>query len=360
MISLSDAAAGVLTGSHLYHVRVQSWLGGDLLADNIPVVAGGEEVDRTLRVPERVSLAVPRLDAGTSYAPTADTSPLAATGQRLSVLLGVGLGNGAIEWFERGNFVITDSRADGDMVSVEAAGLLWLIDEARLASPYQPSGTLASTLRGLLEPALTVVVDAGLTDRSAPSGINWDEDRLGAVLELLTAWPADAYVTEAGYLSVVPATDSTTSVLALTDGTGGTVMRWSGQSSREGAYSAVVARGTAGDGGQVQGVAYDTSAGSLRYGGPFNPLPVPYFYASPLLTTVAQCQAAAASRLATLRRSSARRITATMVTHPGLQVGDAVTATSQALGLTDQLCIVETLSLPYVPGEMTCTLRVVG
>jgi len=359
MITLSDEATSVLTGSFTYYRRVQSWLGGDLLADDVPVVDGEEEIDRTLRVPERVTLTVPRLDRGVSYAPTEATSPLAAYGQRLVVLLGIGLGNGAIDWFQRGAYVITDSSADGDAVQVQAAGLLWLIDEARLVSPYQPTGGLVSTLRGLLEPALTVVVDSGLDDRSVPSGVNYDEDRLGAVYELLTAWPAEAHVTEQGYLSVAPAADSSTPVLTLTDGTGGTVMTWSGESTRDGAYSAVVARGTASDGGQLQGVAYDATSGPVRYDGPFNPLPVPFFYQSPLLTTVAQCQAAASSRLATLRRSSARRITATMVLHPGLQAGDAVTATSSALGLAGQVCIVERLSLPYVPGEMRVTLRVV-
>lgn len=357
MITLSADATSVLTRSFRYYVNVQSWLGDVMLSDDVPIVDGGEDVDRTLRVPERVTLTVPRTDRGTTYDPVEADSPLAAYGQHLVVSLGLDIGNGAVEWFQRGEYVITDSQAEGDAVQVEAAGLLQLIDEARLASPFQPSGTLVSTLRALVEPALTVNVDAALTDRAVPSGMNWDEDRLGAVLEVLDAWPADAYVTADGYLSVVPASDSSTSVLSLTDGTGGTVMRWAGESTRDGCYNAVVARGTASDGGQVQGVAYDNTSGPLVYGGAFNPLPVPFFFESPLLTTVAQCNDAANTRLRTLRRQSARKITATCVPHPGLQVGDAVRVTGR--GLVNHLCIVERLALPYTPAEMALTLRVV-
>jgi hypothetical protein len=227
-------------------------------------------------------------------------------------------------------------------------GLLALIDEARLVSPYQPSGTLASTLRGLVEPALTVAVDASVVDRAVPAGINYDEDRLGAVTELLDAWPADAYVDPAGVLQVIPATQSTTPVLALTDGAGGTVIRASGGSTRDGAYNVVVAKGTAADGGQVQGVAYDLSGGPKTYGGPFSPLPVPYYYASPLLTSVGECAAAAATVLARLRRATARQFTVDMHPHPGLQQGDVVSVTTEEVRAL--LCTVETLTLPYLAG----------
>jgi hypothetical protein len=359
MISLSAEATSALTRSFTYRVRVQSWLGETLLDDDIPVAAGREEIDRTLRIPERVTLTVPRLDRGTTYDPVNADDPLAAFGQHLTVSLGIGLGNGQTEWFQRGEYLISQASTSGDAVEVEAVGLLALVDEARLVSPYQPTGTLASTLRGLVEPALTVNIDAGLTDRAVPAGMNWDEDRLGAVLELLDAWPADASVTSDGYLSVIPATDPTSSVLALTDGQGGTVLHWAGVSTRDSAYTAVVARGTAADGGLLQGVAYDQTGGPLSSGGAFNPLPVPFFYASPLLTTVAQCNAAARTVLARLRRTSAPKVTAEMVPNPALLTGDGVSATGR--GLDGQLCVLEaySLSLTADGGSATATLRVI-
>jgi hypothetical protein len=355
MITASDTLASVLQRSFTYRVRVQSWLGDTLLSDDVPVSAGREEVDRSLRIPERVTLTVPRRKNGIDWTPIADDHPLAANGQRLHVELGVDIGGGQTEWLPRGWFVIQDSDTDDDSVTVNAVGLLTLVDEARLVSPFQPSGTLASTLRGLIEPALTVVVDAALTDRAVPANINYDEDRLQAALDLIDAWPADAYVTEDGYLSVIPADQSLTPVLTLTDGTGGTVITATGSSTRDGGYNAVVARGTASDGTQVQGVAY-LATGPKTYGGQFNPLPVPFFYSSPLLTTVAQCNAAARTVLARLARTSSQAFTVTMVPDPRVQAGDVVSITADPY--TGLLCSVEALSLPYTAAEGAMTLTV--
>lgn len=358
MITLSSSATSVLTRSYTYRIMVESWLGNELLADDVPVSVASEEGNRIDRVPERVTFTIPRLDRGESWSPVTNDHPLAANGQRLRVQLGIDIGNGVTEWFQRGWFVITNAKTEGDAVSVEAAGLLWLVDEARLVSPYQPSGTLVSTLRGLVEPALTVVVDSALSDRSVPSGINYDEDRLGAVLDLLDAWPAEARVTEDGYLLVEPTTAPTTADLSLTNGTGGTIIRASGGSTREDAYNCVVARGTASDGGQVQGVAYANGAKSVS--GPFNPLPVPFFFASPLLTTVAQCNTAAQKIITRKERETALEFQVEMVPHPGLQVGDAVSLTTD--DHTDLLCTVEALTLPYTPdgGPQTLTVRSVS
>ncbi|WP_435589812.1 DUF5047 domain-containing protein [Micromonospora aurantiaca (nom. illeg.)] len=355
MIALSEQALSVLTRSWRPKLAVESWLGEQLLADDIPVHTAAEDTDRSLRVPERITLTVPRLDRGVNWSPTVDEHPLAANGQRLRVQLGVELAGGQVEWFQRGWFVVQESTVDGDDVSVAAVGLLTLVDEARLVSPYQPSGTLVSTLRGLVEPALTVVIEAGLTDRAVPAGINYDEDRLGAVTELLDAWGADAAVTEDGFLSVFPMGPSLTPVLDLTDRPGGTLIQASGESTRQDAFNVVVARGTAADGGQVQGVAYDYTS-AKRYGGDFNPLPVPFYFPSPLLTTVAQCTTAAQTVLSRKRRTTSREFTVTTVPHPGLQAGDTVAVTSGAD--VDLPCVVEALRLPYTPGGGSQTLKV--
>lgn len=355
MITLSAEALSVLSRSYQLRMAVESWRGEELLADDVPVDAASEETDRSLRVAERVTLSVPRLYRGESWSPVTDDHPLAANGQRLRVQLGVELAGGEVEWFQRGWFLVQDSAVDGDIVTVNAVGLLALIEEARLVSPYQPSGTLLSTLRGLVEPALTVVVDPALTDRAVPAGINYDEDRIGAVMELLDAWGADAAVTASGYLSVFPMGPSLTPVLSLTNGAGGTIIQATGASTRDGAYNVVVARGTAADGGQVQGVAYDHT-GPKAYGGPFNPLPVPFYFESPLLTTVAQCTTAARTVLARRRRSNAREFTVTTVPHPGLQAGDTVSVTTD--DFTDLPCAVETLGLPYTAGGGAQTLTV--
>ncbi|WAZ20160.1 DUF5047 domain-containing protein [Streptomyces cinnabarinus] len=355
MLEMSDAALAIVQGSFTMAVRGEVWRDGELLAADIPIDDGSEERDRSLAVAERISLSVPRRDRGFDWEPIHPDHPLAAYGQQLRISYGVDVG-GSFEWIDRGWFQITESSTDGDTVSVQAEGLLAMIDEAKFAAPFQPSGTFVSTARALVEPALTVEVDDTLIDRSIPVGMQWDDDRMGALTELLDAWPADARVTEDGALRIEPVTDSGTSVLSLTDGTGGTVVRWQGASSRDGAFNCVVARGEDAEGTQIQGVAYDLdSISPTRFDGPFSPLAVPYFHASPLLTTVAQCRTAAQTTLTRLRRTTGRRLEVSMVPHPGLIPGDIVTVTGA--GLTAAPCVIESLSLPYSPGEQRLAVR---
>jgi hypothetical protein len=354
---MSAAALAVVQRSHTMVVRAESWRAGELLADDIPIAGGGEDRDRSLTVPERTTLTVPRRDRGVDWDPIDPAHPLAAYGQQLRISYGIDVG-GSTEWISRGWFLITAAETDGDTVSVQAEGLLSLIEEARFVAPFQPSGTLVSTARSLVEPALTIEVDGSLVDRSVPVGMQWDEDRMAALNEVLDAWPAVPRVTEDGFLRIEPLVDTGTPVLSVTDGVGGTVARWQAASSRDGAFTVVVARGEDSDGNQVQGVAYDRSGSSpLRADGPFSPLPVPYFFSSPLLTTVAQCRTAAQTTLSRLRRTASRMLTVTMVPHPGLVPGDVISVTGA--GLTAQPCVIEKQSLPYSPDTMTLTVRTI-
>lgn len=361
MITVSDTVRAVLDGSFTYRCQVQAWLGDDLLADDVPVSAGGEDSDRSLTVPETVTFTVPTRAGGVDWTPTDDDSPLAANGQTLKVSLGVGKGPDGIEFFQRGEFLIqstTDS--GGGTLTVTCSGLLALIDEAKFVSPFQPTGTIVSTARDLLEPALTVNVDAAPADRNVPvSAVNWDSDRLGAFGELLDAWPAEAMTNELGYIEIVPATAPTLTdvVRTFTNGADGgeypTVITATATSTRDGGFNVVVATGTADDGGEVRGVAYVTSGPWAYASGPANPLPVPFGYSSPLLTTQAQCLAAARTVLARkMREAVLRRFTISAVPDPTLQLGDPVLISNDYV--TDLLCTVESITLPYfATGPMT-------
>lgn len=362
MIAVSAECQSVLASpAFIYRINVESWLGGTLLASSVPVDAGGEETDRSLNVPERITLTVPRVQDGFDWTPSSATHPLAAKGQRLHVKLGIGLSQGRTEWFARGRFLIEDSESDESSVSVAAVGLLELVNEARLISPYQPAGTFLSTVRGLVEPALTVYTDGTLVDRSVPATINFDEDRLSGLNTVLDAWPASGVVDPEGFLRISAPAQSTTPVLTLVDGQDRTVIDATGSSKREGGANVVVTRGTAADGSQVQGSTFITT-GPNAYGGPFNPLPVPFFFQSPLLTSVAECQAAALTIAARRQRLNSREFTVVMVPNPTVQGGDVVSLTSARLGLSAKLCTVERLTLPYAARDgqmpaMTLTVR---
>lgn len=348
MIQVNDLVTSVLTRSYKVQVRVSSYFDDQVIADDIPVIATSiqEEGDRSLRVPERLVFTVPRFVDGFDWAPVTDAHPLAANGQKLRVELGVETAFGIVEWFPRGWFVIYASDPRDTTVEVEAQGLLTLIDEARFIAPFQPSGNLSNTVRSLVEPALNVSIDSALSDRAVPAGINYTDDRLDALKAVLDAWPAEYNVTEDGYLSVYVPVESPSSVLELTNGQGGTVITALGESTREGAFNLVVATGTDSDGNEVRGFAYDFN-GPKAFGGPFNPLPVPFGYSSPLLTTNLQAAAAARTRLANIKRETTKAFTVTMIANPLLQLGDVVSLTNEHF--SNLQCSVEKLSLPYVP-----------
>jgi hypothetical protein len=357
MLPVSATALIALRTSWVMTTRVESWQGGILLTEDVPVAGGTQETDRTLQVPDRVSLTVPRLDRGVSWDPTHDPGhPLAPWGQRLRISLGVELAHGQVEWIPRGWFLIQEATPSGDTITVTAANLLALIDEARLTAPMQPTGTFVSALRRLVEPALTVDVLAAPPDRAIPASLSWDEDRLAAVMELLDAWPAAATVDASGALVVTtPTTTPGAAVLDLSSAAGGILVAAAGGASRDGAATAVVARGTDTNGVSVQATAYDTSGGPLDIAGPFNPLPVTYLFDSPLLTDLNQCTAAAETILARRRDQASRLVTVEAVPHPALLAGDPVT-------LDDGLGVIESLVMPLTPGDgaMRVGVRVSG
>jgi hypothetical protein len=239
-------------------------------------------------------------------------------------------------------------------VAVTCAGLLALIDEAKFAAPFQPAGNITTTVRALLEPAVTVDLDAAPADRAVPtSAVNWDSDRLAALLELLDAWPADIRMNPQGYAEVIPDVAPTVAVRSFTeDPATGTIITAAGNSSRDGGFNIVVATGYAADGAEVRGIA-TVESGPWAYGtGPANPLPVPYTYASPLLTSNGAAHNAAATILRRkMRQAVLRRFEITAPPDPTLQPGDPVELTTgDVAGL---LCTVESMVLPYGADAMT-------
>jgi len=372
MITITDVAEGILNGySYQQYFRLQSWLGSELLAEDIPAVNASEELDATLRVPERLTFEVPVVADAVSWVPTSFSSPLGAYGQRITAQIGLGVGSGAIEWMNRGVFLLESAETAGNSISVEAVGLLQLVDEAELATEYQPkaSATLKTILRAMVEPGITIDFDSAPTDRTAPTGITWSDSRLDNVYSVLDAWPAQARITENGHLEVtaVPSDPTTVDVVFdFTDGTGGTAMEYNTSITRDGAFNSVVAKGqypdTAGAkaGQEIIATSYDTDPDSpYRYGGPFSPYLVPFGYESPLMTTLAKVQEAGNTRLRTLRLKASRTVQITCVPHPALQLGDAVSVTSIRLGLDGEVGRIQAMTLPYSPegGAMQVTVR---
>jgi hypothetical protein len=373
MIETTDTAISVLSGSVIKrYVRIESWLGETLLASEIPIIDASEEQDAGLRVPERLTFQVPAEDAGVVWVPSSYTDPLGAYGQQVRVSLGVESTNGVIEWLNRGWFLINTTEMDGDVLTVEALGLLSLIDEAVLPNEYQPraASTFVSVCRALIEPGLTIDADEAPADRSVPTTVTYSDNRLDALLAVLDAWPANIQANANGQLEILPISETdpiaADAVLTLTDGHGGTVISAAGSTSREGAFNGVVAKGQYPDsdptkaGQEITQVAYDTDPTSpYRQGGPFSPYLVPYAYASPLMSTPAQVLKSANTVLKRLRRKAARTVQVVCVPDPRIELGDVVLLTNERLNLTNAVGVIDAFYLPYLAqgGAMTLTVR---
>ena len=333
------------TGVHTITVRLASVLGEQVLADEIPVTAAALAGDDDNNVPERFTFSVPRVDGTVSWAPTTAGAALACDGQEILLQLIV---DGEV--LDRGVYVLAAAETNGQDIACEAQSLTALLDEARLISPYTPAAgrTFTQVARDLVGGAMPVDTTTGPapTDRAVPSTLVFEDSRLTAVAALLDAWPADSRVSADGTLVITSATPSTTPVITL-DGyvVGAPVTR----TTRDGGYNVVVARGRDSTGQPIQSTAAITT-GDRALGGPFSPLPVPYFFESPLLTTLAQCASAAATIAARKARRSGRQWTVTTVPLPHLELGDVVSLA----GLTAR---VESIQLPLLPvGAMTLTL----
>lgn len=372
-IQVSDRLDAVLAGRTFRMVcRATITRGGQVLADDLPVHTGQEECDATLKVPERVTLHIPRVIDGIDWSADALTSPLSPFGQRVHVKLGISVGADGYEWINRGEFLLHDVDTTGPRIVVVAVGLLALLDEAKMVAPYKPTGTIATALRKLVEPALTVRIDPGLTDRAVSTGLAVDQDRLQGVLDLLDAWPAEARVTPDGYLHVTPvdaaSTDPNEPSLYVQryhfdgyDTLKPNVTEVATSTSRDGVTNAMVVRGQTADGAPISGVAYDTSGGPASYGGPFNPLPVPEFFSHGTVRTVPIATAVARAMLKRKLAPFRRAWKVDMVPQPRYLLGDQVTYYDQR-AITDDgthLCRIERLVMPYTAssGRMQMTIR---
>lgn len=295
--------------------RVASWLGGVLLADGIPVTGGRVTWDGSQKVPDGVTVTVPRFDRSTDWLPVSADSPLARFGQQLDVTVQVGGFDVRL-----GRFLIVDWKYDEASITVTGAGLLQIAADARLLDPESPrdDGTLRSEFLRLLPAQMSAQFDPALVNRPVPAAMQWEEERLDALYDIARAWPAVLRMDSWGQVLVKPGPALTTPVVSLTDGEGGTVVSVPRQDTRDGVYNIVKASSSA-DGVTASAVAV-TRSGPMavdRYN------PVPKFYSSPLLTTDAQCFATAEQmRLESLRRSSVLNVT--MAPDPRLELDDPV------------------------------------
>lgn len=294
----------VLAGAPRYGCRVSSWLGGLLLAAQIPVLGGHVTAKTDQDVPEKLTFTVARYAAPADGADVVDwrpgrdpRAPLARYGQQLDVTIIVGDVATAQTWETRlGRYQISDwDDDDHGTITVTAEGMLARPRDDKLLTVSSPTGTFQDEVRRLLPAGMGVSFDPALVDRACPTSMSWSEDRLAALKEIAAAWPAllrtDAWgqVRYTAPLPVIPAP-----VVTLRDGVGGTLVSAPRADTRKDAYNVVVASSSASDRADVYGVAEVTS-GPMSVNGPYGR--VVKRWSSPLLDSASTAAAAARTML---------------------------------------------------------------
>lgn len=365
-----------VASSHQQITEVNVWAGGEIIAAGIPVTSGGIDFDSDADM-TRISRGITVVSEDNSLTPLTTSAPLAPYGPRLEVRAGavvagerrmVRLGFLRISSSEPSEQYYRDGanvlRRSASVISVEADDLLQIISDAAFLNPEQPpaGAHCHSEIRRLVGTLLPCNDFAGVPDPAVPSTIKYDDGqggRLKAVQALAAACDATCRATDDGYLTLVPRARSAEPVLTLRtagtpDGRSGQIIQLKRKMTRDQVYNAVIARGEAeGDAAPVQGIAYDTVT-PARWGGDFGVKP--YTFNSPLITTQAQADSAAITRLNNLIAGRDYEITTTVVPNPAVELDDCVRLVTP---FEEFIGVVRSYSYPLVPGGlMSVTLSV--
>lgn len=319
----------VLAGACTWRPRVTSWLGGRLLAAEIPVSGGRITGDVGNDIIETLSLTVPRHAAPArgadifDWRPSSPDHPLAKNGQILDVTILVGsVITGEVWEIRRGRFQIKDwADDDAGIITVKAESLLARTRDDKLKQLSSPTGTLISEARRLLPGGMGASFDPDLVDRPVPVTMSWAKDRLKNLHEIASAWPALLRIDPWGQVYFrAPLPAIPVPVLTLRDGRDGTLIAAPRSDTRTGVYNEVLASTSSSDKADVQGYAAVT-AGPMSVNGDY--AVVTKEWSSPLIEDKEQADAAAATILSNSTRP-ALAIPARIAPDPRIELDDPV------------------------------------
>lgn len=279
---------------------------------------------------------------------------MVARGARLLLRRSVRLMDGREHWTPLGLLRVQSAQAQipAGRISVDCMDLgAALADDRFLAPRAIPAGpSRAQAIADLIAetlPASSLTVGPGVVDSAMPAAV-WDEDREAACHEIARTLGAVLSAdTTGGFRLDLPSDASVWTVDA-----GGVLVLAAMRADRDKTYNAVRAAGESTDAGAPVGFAYDL-ASPTAWDGPFGRRP--RFYASPLLATVEQCEAAAASILAD-SIGLTRSIEFEAIAHPGLEAGDVITLVS---GDVSEDHRVDTVAIPLGTGRLSARTRVI-
>ncbi|WP_030962680.1 DUF5047 domain-containing protein [Streptomyces sp. NRRL S-378] len=361
MQPISNTFRQALTSSHRMAVQVDAYYDGELTYAGLPVNDGAVTLDRGSKTRRSLSLTVGDL----SLLPWDATDPLAVYGQELVVKRGIAYA-GSTEWVRLGTFRIDEPAGNvrSGPISLTGKSAEVAIQDDRFMQPTSSAGyfTCMDVITFLIQETIpgAVVINAtgDLRDPLCPVATwNVQADRWDAVTSVARAMNAEIACDAFNHFVVTDTPNPLTNpvVWDIADGEGGTLMSAARAMSRTAVYNAVVVSGenAASNSSPVSAVAYDDDPASpTRWGGPFGR--VPRYYSSALLTTEAECLAAAESMLFDATAPNIQ-VSVTAAPNPALEPGDCI---RMRYAGRRQLFIAQALTIPLTAtGSSSLTLR---
>jgi len=352
----------LLPGSHTVRVeaRVVSGrpTGGDPDGVEIPVLGGDVQMDGTAKVRSTLQL----ITDGKGMWPRAKNTLLAPYGNEVFVRYGIDLGS-HVKWWPLGYFRIQspeqDQAPDGP-IRLSGQDRMAGIIRGRFLVPrqYQATdtyGDVVSDLVGDIYPNAVIAWDDNTYLNMLGRSVVFEEDRYGALRDLVDSLGKIAWWDEWGILRIATAPDPDEILWEVEAGKNGVLLESGRRLSDEAVRNAWVYIGEGTDNlSPARGVAVDDNPRSPTwFYGDFGQ--VPGFHASPLLLTPAQARNAA---LARLRRTTGliSSVDFGVVTNPILRPYDPIRIRQK--DRNRERHVVERVVIPLTPGQnMTGTTR---
>lgn len=351
MYPLSTTAASLVRGSHTMTLRATAYSARGGQVSDLPVTSGTVTVDSQSQTRRTATVGF----GDDSLWPQDAYSILSPIGSELKLEYGIVLPGSGIEWVPLIYGPIVDASRtrpsdNTSAIEVKVTDRSSKVAEARFDAPTQTiaGATTVSEISRLITTALPTVsvVDTTGSTKVAPQ-LDIERERWADGIEKLAdSISAEVLADTTGNFLIRPQpalTDPT--VWVVTAGDGGILVTEADQYSRDLVYNRVVASGQRVDGTPpVYAVSSDNDPDSPTYiSGPFGIKT--RFYASPLLTTVPQCQSAADTLLA---RVTGRHLNVSfeVIVNPALEAGDVI---QLVVDDRSEIHIIDQVSIPLAP-----------
>jgi hypothetical protein len=365
MRPVTPAFLARLAESHQAAIRVDVLRDGAVIETLTTVTAGNVTLDSAAASRGRLDATI--IDPAGTLTPTDAEDLLAPYGNELQAYRGVTYPDASTELVSLGVFRIDtlDVQDTPEGLELRVGGLdrSARVIDARFETATQiAAGTnVASAISTLIAGAGLAVTELFDTTSHTTPLVNAEAggERWQLCQQLATDAGLDLYFDGDGNLRLAAASLATdTPVAELAEGAGGVLLNAGRGWNRERAYNAVFATGErTGDTPPPSGSAVDDNPLSpTYYYGRFGR--VPRFYASPLLTTSAQCADAARSIL-NRELGTTQQVSFGALVNPALEPGDVVTITRDRAGISEAH-VIDSLTIPLAADQpMTGRTRAV-